>query len=437
LESLILPVGDLVLKTHFMKHLREYRRINLLSKDDLESLQKRKLNLMLEHISSAIPFYSKLGIDLTANPFQELKKLPLLGKKDFRAAQKEFIDPSAKNLVQYLSSGSSGIQGEVLITRDEEALIRAILINWWEWAGYRMGDRILQTGMTPNRRIIKRIKDILFRTRYFVAFGLKNEDVLKSLKSLSKRGKIYFGGYASSLYIFSLVAGKFNLSEIRFQSVISWGDKMFPHYRKSIEKVFKTQVFDTYACNEGLMIAAQKDLDEYYIMSPHIYLEILDDHGNEVPDGQMGNVFVTSLDHFAMPLIRYKNGDLAVKLPKSQYPAKRVFNYPILKKIVGRDTDIVKSKGGDVLIVHFFTGIFEFYPQIKQFQVIQDSLEYLTILYIPDEDFRDDILVSIEDSINAKLESPFQIKFQEVQHIRPTPSGKPQIILNNLLANNA
>jgi phenylacetate-CoA ligase len=181
------------------------------------------------------------------------------------------------------------------------------------------------------------------------------------------------------------------------------------------------------------MIAAQKDLEFMYIMSPNVYLEILDDNGNVVPDGLMGNVVVTSLVAKSMPLIRYKIGDLAIKLPKSEYPVKRDLQLPLLKKVIGRDTDIVKTPSGKFMVVHTFTGIFEHFTEIEQFCIVQHNIESIEILYIPREIFKISILHSIEDLIQKYLEEPsFKIFFKEVECIPPTPSGKPQIIISNI-----
>ena len=119
--------------------------------------------------------------------------------------------------------------------------------------------------------------------------------------------------------MFSLNSVK-NKKKINFSGAISWGDKLFSHYKKSINKEFNVEVKETYASAEGLMIAAQLDLEYMYIMTTSVFVEILDDDGFEVENGKMGNVVVTCLNAFAMPLIRYKVGDLAIKLPESEYP---------------------------------------------------------------------------------------------------------------------
>ena len=180
------------------------------------------------------------------------------------------------------------------------------------------------------------------------------------------------------------------------------------------------------------MIGAQKDLDYMYLMATNVYVEILDDNGNEVEDGKIGNVIITNLNGYSMPLIRYKIGDLAIKLPKNNYSANRELKLPIFQKIIGRDTDIVKTPSGNFLVVHSFTGIFEHIPEIKQFCVIQKKLSGIEIQYIKDEGFNNDILDSITIQILKNLNEPFEIKFEEVREIMPTKSGKPQLIVSHL-----
>ena len=87
----------------------------------------------------------------------------------------------------------------------------------------------------------------------------------------------------------------------------------------------------------------------------------------------MGRIILTKLDGFAMPLIRFDSGDLGIKLPSNKYPIKRKYNFPLLQKVIGRNTDIITSPNGKILVVHTFTGIFEHYSEIEQFQIIQDS----------------------------------------------------------------
>jgi len=208
---------------------------------------------------------------------------------------------------------------------------------------------------------------------------------------------------------------------------MSWGDKLFAHYKEAIERQFGCRVFDTYGCTEGIMIAGQCERGAYHVMTPHVHVELLDDENRPVPTGHIGRVVVTRLDNFSMPLIRYKLGDLAEAADEST-PCKCGRKFPILKRVIGRETDVVKTPSGKHLIVHFFTGIMEHFAEIKQFQVIQRTQARIEIDYIPDAGFHPEVLVKVRQVMHERAGEPFPITFREVSNIPPAPSGKPEIV---------
>jgi phenylacetate-CoA ligase len=235
-------------------------------------------------------------------------------------------------------------------------------------------------------------------------------------------------GYASSINFIAQVALKNNL-KVKFKSVISLGDKLYAHYRKNLESAFQCKVYDTYGSSEGFMIGFQYDLDYLYQYTHQTYLEILDDNGNPVPDGVMGNVVVTRLDGFSMPLIRYKLGDLAIKLPKDKYPDKRKLAFPILQQIIGRNTDVLKTPNGNVLNVHFFTGIIEHYQEIEQFRVLQTKINELNIEIIKGEKFTEVVWEKLRKDLSSKLNDPsVKVIYTFVTEIPSSKSGKPEIV---------
>jgi phenylacetate-CoA ligase len=161
-------------------------------------------------------------------------------------------------------------------------------------------------------------------------------------------------------------------------------------------------------------------------------VELLDDEGNEVAEGEIGHVVVTSLIHKAMPLIRYKVGDLAIKLPRNQYPKEKELGLSLFQKIIGRETDIVETPLGKKLIVHSFTGVFEYYPEINQFQVVQRTKELLTIRYIIGVNFKPAVLEKIKNQLDTLAEELLNIDFIRVDEILPSKSGKPQIVIKEI-----
>jgi phenylacetate-CoA ligase len=431
LEKIILPIGEIFFGITYTKYLKQFRRIVMNSEKEITDFQSGKLNEILRNAIDHSPIYQSLGIEIDTNDiFKSLKKFPVLEKVVLREQIDALITVDKQKLIKNSTSGSTGIQTNVYVTKEEQSQYRATQTLWWEWAGFKIGEPILQTGLATSRSFEKKLKDFFFKTYYLFAFGLTKQNTTEAF-NWAKKTKPFLGGYASSLYVLSQLAEENNVS-VKCKSAISWGDKLFDHYKKNIERVFECKIYETYGAGEGLMIASQKDLDFMYIMSPCVYVEILDDFGNEVPDGEMGHVVVTSLIHKAMPLIRYKLGDLAIKLPRQLYPERRELNLPILQKVVGRETDIVKTPSGKKLIVHSFTGIFEYFPSIKQFCVIQKELFGVEIEYIEGEKFELVVLDQIKNELLRFIGEEFYINFIQVEEILPTKSGKPQIIISQL-----
>lgn len=429
-ENIFLRTGDLALGTRFVGDLTNWRELELKSREELANQQKVYLKNLLNHCLQKIPYYKDMGISFVDEPYVLLKRFPLIKKAEIKAQIHRFVDPQAHSLVVEKSSGSSGIQGEVYMTRKEQFSALATQTFMWEWSGYRLGSPFLQLGITPNRPFHKIVKDSVLKTIYQQAFDIDPNEVITTLRKI-KSGKYFFGGYASGLYSYALLAEQAGLEDIRFKSVISWGDKMFDHYRTKIESTFGCQVFDTYGCTEGIMIAGQCEYGKYHILTPNLILELLDENGKEVEPGELGHVVVTRLDAYAMPLVRYYLGDLAIR-ENTEMTCACSRPFPILRRIVGRDTDLVKTRSGKILIVHFFTGIMEHIPEVRQFRIIQEELDSITFEYIPDALFTTDVLPKITKIIHEKLNEPMEIVFKEVNQIPNSPSGKPQIIVSKL-----
>lgn len=433
IENIILRIGDIVLGTNIVKQLKQQRLYSAMNFSQLQELQLKKLHDILVHATTTCDAYIKYANIHRSNTVGWLKKFPVLLKKDIGPANRFISNKySINKLIKYESSGSTGTRSVVYLDKKEESVIRATLIAWWEWNGYYLGKPILQTGMSSDRGIVKTIKDYVLSTTYLNAFDLSEEEILKGLSSVKKEGAHFFG-YASSLYEIAKVAGKHNLN-LTFDMAMSQGDKLFQHYEKEISKVFNCRVVEDYGLNEGFMVGQKKDLPYFYVYTPSIYLEVLDENNQPVEDGEMGRIILTKLDGYAMPLIRYDTGDLGVMLPKEKYPEKRDLAFPLMEKVIGRNTDVIKTSDGKTLIVHTFTGIFEFYAEISQFQVVQNDINSILIKYIPSNTFSHEILIMIEADFRQKTKSGIGIEWEQVSEIKPSKSGKPQIVVNNFLS---
>ncbi len=428
LENVVLAAGDRLLGTSFIKHLKAWRRIQHATEAEIERLQAQKLEATLRFATTQTGYYRDWARYSNLPPAEWLRQFPILTKSLIRENLSGLLTEPRERLAKVSSSGSSGEHSTVYFNKEDVSIIRAIQTMWWEWSGYRLGDSLLQTGISPQRGLIKRAKDLVTRTTYASAFDWCPE---RYLKLLQKKKFAYLGGYPSSLYDMARISLE-NDVQASFKAAFCWGDKLFDHYRDTVRKAFGCEMYESYGASEGFMIAGQKDLDYLYIMTPHVYLELLDEKGEPVPEGELGYVVVTRLDGRAMPLIRYRLGDLAIRLPRSAYPPNRELAFPLLQQVVGRDTDIVRTPSGQALVVHFFTGILEHFSEIRQFRAVQRTLQGVEIEYIPAETFKPEVLERVERQFRRKISGNFDITFKPVERISSTPSGKPQIVESHL-----
>ncbi|MFT5754613.1 MAG: phenylacetate-CoA ligase [Flavobacterium sp.] len=432
LTKIILPLGERILGSDYQKNLKTWRYYDSLSSEELKNIQNENLEKTLKYTIKTVPFYSSLKYDESKSAIQNLDSFPILTKNLLRKERENLVSQEFKvdELQKNYSSGSSGIQSYSYSVKNNKFLLQAIQGHWYEWSNYKIGDSILQFGISPNRVFPKNIKDILYKTLYQNAFSISEKDFEAIYYKLKKRKIKFIIGYPSAINEFSKYLIKNNYTH-QIEGVISLGDKLFGHFEKNFNICFKNpKIIDTYGCAEGLMMGCRDDLPFYYIMSPHVYIEVVDNNNKPVKDGLLGNILVTCFTNKAQPFIRYRLGDLGAILPIEKYPKERKFNYQLIEKIVGRETDIVKTPNGKSLIVHSFTGIFEFYPEIKQYKIIQKNLNSIEIEYIIDAYFEFDasILEKIKSQIDAITDKSLDINFIKVEKIASTPSGKPQII---------
>jgi phenylacetate-CoA ligase len=361
----------------------------------------------------------------------DLQKIPVVTKDMLREYYPDStsIKPRQK-VTSFHTSGSTGKPFQVFLDERSISLSRALMLHRATYSGWEVGDRYLQTGMTLQRGLVKKIKDNLLRVIYVSAFDLSDSTLDQYLQILDDKKCRYIMGYASSLYLLASRAKEMGFNCI-VHGLVSWGDNMYPHYRKMIEDVFRCNVTDTYGCGEGIQVSAQcSEADgSYHVFMPHVAVEYVDD-GVPVPKGELGEILLTRLNPGAMPLIRYKVGDVGREDIKESCSCGRGFK--LMKSIEGRASDIVVTPNGNKLIVHFFTGIFEYAKHIETFQVIQKKKEEILVRIVPKGEFDEKEWRLLEAEIKEKGDMDLLVQLEVVDDIPLESSNKRRFVISRL-----
>ena len=151
-----------------------------------------------------------------------------------------------------------------------------------------------------------------------------------------------------------------------------WGDKM----RSYIAEKLGIELYDIYGLTEiygpGIGINCRYNTGMHY-WDDYIYVEIVDPvTGKVLPDGEMGEIVITTLVKEGAPLIRYRTHDLSRIIPGECECGRK---YPRLGTIMGRTDDMVKIKGVNVFPAQIEEILKEFPELSSEYQIRISHLE--------------------------------------------------------------
>ena len=152
-----------------------------------------------------------------------------------------------------------------------------------------------------------------------------------------------------------------------------WSDKM----RQRIEELLGIELYDIYGLTEiygpGIGISCQKG-DAMHVWSDFLYLEVIDPKTGElVPDGEPGEIVLTTLQKEGAPLIRFRTHDLSRIVP-GECPCGHN-EHPRIGHIMGRSDDMMKIHGVNVFPKQI-EEVLELFPQLSsEYQIRLSHLE--------------------------------------------------------------
>ncbi len=441
------PLQDCYNKTSILSTCRFLLNSQSWTESQITDYQFIKFKKLFEHASKNVPYYNQLFSTIKLKPsdiqsFDDLWKIPILSHETARKESSSLITRNLpqKHIHKGTTGGTTGPPLKLLRDPSDLTFTWAAFFRWYIWMGIEIGDPVSKIWGLPTvlkQPFIQKARN-LFRNWYYNrniinSFNLNNTTIPGVIHRLNKFRPSLIRGYLSAFIQIASYMKENNL-ELDFipKALSSTTETLLEPFRNLIQQQFKSKLYDQYGCGECNSIAFEAgDGLGLYIASEHVKLEIV--NNNDAPENTHdGRIIITNLDNYAMPFIRYENGDCGQFAEEN--PAK-MNNLPLLKHVLGRTADTITLANGSKVHGVFFTDILnELFikdPEyINRFQVIQKKQGEI--------EFRLETKANIPDTYVNTLESALSRFFSEVSikimdNLPLDESGKFRYIINSTI----
>lgn len=423
--------------------------IETASAEEIKQFQQEKLQYMLAYLDEHSPYYRALfkreHIAVSSiKTLEDLQQLPVTTKTDLQEHNKDFFCVPMQQVVDYATT--SGTLGNPvtfgLTDADLDRLAYNEAISFY-CSGVREGD-IVQLMVTMDRQFMAGLA-------YFLGLRKLGAGVIRvgagvpelQWDSILKYNPKYLIAVPSFLLKMIEYAENnnidYNASSVK--GVICIGESLRDQdflqsiLAKRITDKWDIQLFSTYASTE--MNTAFNECEHLQGGHQHpelIITEILDDENHPVADGESGELTITTLGVEAMPLLRFKTGDI-VKLHAEPCACGR--NTMRVGPVVGRKQHMIKYKGTTLYppamhdLLRFFEGVKSHLIEISTNDLGTDEIS----IKIASDEPTEELLGHIKDHFRAKLRVTPKVEFVDHEVLNriifPKMSRKPVTFIDS------
>lgn len=443
IKKLYYPLIDYLKGEHLFSYLRYLEMSQYFPPERLTEIQFYRFKKLLNHVYAVSPFYQRAlkARNLTPNDFtslNELELLPIITKTDIRDNIADFLDKTYRGKIYSgRTSGSTGIPLQLYHTPDYSSWDWASRWRARRWFGTDYGDREVALWGRPVNSAWERhwgsFKSRLRNVLLLSGFNLSESDLMHYWKKIRRFHPDYFYGYASSLAQFGrFVKEKISPAErIKLKAIFSAGETLFILDKNILSDVFSCKVSNEYGCSEVGAFAYECPFGNWHISVENVIVEFIDEHGKP---SDKGEITVTCLTNFYMPLIRYRIGDQGMHISENCPCGRKL---PLMKLTAARIVDVVKTRSGKVFSSNLFDYINDALIDkgikgIKQFRIIQNDFEIFTIQIVRDESVNNAALIYIENKMREYLGTEIQVKFEFLPNIPQDPTGKIRSFISKI-----
>ncbi len=397
------------------------------------------LNEILNYANKHCPYYRKLfqEYDFNIQTLKNFGSLPLLDKKLVRK-NKEIIISDELDRLRFYKMNTGGSTGEPLsfpVSCLAHYNIEVHQRLFYENIGYRGAGRIVSIGgieipranLDKNKFWVKKYKrelpwgKIIFSSAY-----LSKKNAPFFVKDIMAFRPSIVRGYPFAIdTIAEQILKSSGICDSAIKGVVLTSENATKDQIERIERAFNAPVFLEYGQSEMTVMGYSQNKSYTYKCSPLFgYTEVLNDEGEHVKPGEIGEIVNTGFHNFALPFIRYRSGDMAL------YNGEKD-GVVCLGKIVGRTQDIIYAKNGEKvsLTALIFGRHYKAFNGISRWQLVQKERGKIDVRIVKGENFRDESMSEIRRNFHDVCD--VDVNFTFIEEVALTARGKYKFLIQN------
>jgi phenylacetate-CoA ligase len=384
-RRVVYPLKDAPLRRSTLRLLAELQASERLPRDELEQLRAQRLARLVRHAYEHVPYYRELFRQHGLRPEDvsqpsDLARLPVLTKEIARSRRADLIaTKQPKGYVQMLYT--SGSTGEPLAVAGDPLELSYHLANQLRgksWHGIEIGDPEVRIWHDPRAYVrptfqsrafwtASALKDRLLNIRTVAATDLSAPELDDWERVVRRVRPVAIYGYAASIYFFARYLHERGGPEPpHVPTVILAAEKIQPDQKSVVAEVFGANVVEEYGSAECGVMAFECEQGGFHTSDESFVLEV----SGAGPDGT-GELLVTSLTNYSMPLIRYRLGDVAA-LSDETCPCGRSLG--LMRHVVGRTTDYLVDARGDAVHPFRLMLFLQRFEAVARYRVVQPAV---------------------------------------------------------------
>jgi phenylacetate-CoA ligase len=398
----------------------------------LERYQVDRLRALLAHARATVPYYREVLGAAGVEPgdirsVADLATLPILEKSTVQERQADLLSTAVPpgGRFYFTTSGSSGTPVAFWHDVDQERRERAFMASQWARVGYTARSRsaVLRGTVVPEGLWFKDLRNAAL---VMSSYDLREELIPEYVRRLRRLRPQFVQAYPSSAAVVAQYLLDHGLPPIPgVKAVLCGSENLYPWQRTLVERAFGCRVFSWYGQSEAVVLAGEcEHSTKLHVFPQYGAAELVDADGLPVTEpGVPGEIVGTQLHARAMPLIRYRTGDVGVLAAGRCEACGRP--YPLLERIEGRLQEFVVGSNGrriSIAAINMHTGLFD---NVRQFRFVQRRPGELTLRLVPGAAYDEAADgARIRTELAPKLGGDIALALELVDELPRDPSGK-------------